>query len=320
MNEHAEVDIDLLADYIGGALDGPEEAAVARLIADDPRWRETYDLLAPGMAKVGAGLQALGARPEPMPADVAGRLESALTVPADDDPADDDPAAPDPTVPEPSPDGQRHLHVVRGAAAGPTATRRRRRLRWAVPIAAAAGVLAFAGVAVDRLGGLSESLTSTDSAGQAAPAAESQASLVSVPADDRITTSGTDYTRSTLGALPAGILAAPDASVQTPPAPAPSARGTERSGGAEAAPGSGGDVLARLRIRDALVACLQAIAVEEGGGSPIIVEAVDYARFEGAPAVIVRFLTDGVTRVVAAGPDCGAPGRGTNSLGTVRVG
>ena len=37
------VDIDLLADYIGGALAGtPDESAVAALVADDPAWREAY--------------------------------------------------------------------------------------------------------------------------------------------------------------------------------------------------------------------------------------------------------------------------------------
>ena len=46
-DEFGEVDIDLLADYIGGALDGPGEAEVSALIVDHPRWRETYDLLLP---------------------------------------------------------------------------------------------------------------------------------------------------------------------------------------------------------------------------------------------------------------------------------
>ena len=104
-DRYDEVDIDLLADYIGGALDGPEEAAVAGLVADDPGWRETYELLRAGMTAVGADLRALGARPEPMPADVATRLEAALASPVAEPPVIDAQLA-NPTGPHlvPSPD------------------------------------------------------------------------------------------------------------------------------------------------------------------------------------------------------------------------
>ncbi|WP_373688915.1 hypothetical protein [Verrucosispora sioxanthis] len=38
--EFSEVDHDLLADYLGGALDGtPEHAEIARRVAQDPAWR-----------------------------------------------------------------------------------------------------------------------------------------------------------------------------------------------------------------------------------------------------------------------------------------
>ena len=41
--EFGGVDIDLLADYIGGALTGtPEESAVAARIAGDPDWQAAY--------------------------------------------------------------------------------------------------------------------------------------------------------------------------------------------------------------------------------------------------------------------------------------
>ena len=77
--EFGEVDIDLLADYIGGALAGtPDESAVAALIADDPAWRTTYASLRDGMTIVEAALGDLG--PEPMPADVAARLEAAARL------------------------------------------------------------------------------------------------------------------------------------------------------------------------------------------------------------------------------------------------
>ncbi len=317
-DEHAAVDIDLLGDYIGGALDGADEAAVARLIADDPRWRETYDLLAPGMIEVGAGLQALGAQPEPMPADVVARLEAALATPtaaAEPTTAITEPTVIDPTLaapPEPhlTPvrEGQRHLHVVPGSGSDRAPRRRSRRLRWAAPIAAAAGVLAFAGVGIDHLIGTSEDATQSagSSADQAAPMMESQ-SLVTPPPKNGIVSSGIDYTGTTLGGAPGVAMADPQAPARNNRTPATTA-------------GEFGiDPLARLRVREALIACLEAIA-RERGGTPIAVQRVDYARFQGAPAVVVRFTADGADWAWAAGPDCGAPDRGASPLETRQVG
>jgi hypothetical protein len=315
MNEHAEVDIDLLADYIGGALDGPDAAAVARLIADDPRWRSTYDLLAPGMAEVGSGLQALGARPEPMPADVAARLDAVLTG-ADAaspiaEPTVIDPELAQPSEPHPVPvsGGQQQPHVVRAPGAD-RSPRRRRRLRWAAPIAAAAGVVAFAAIGFGQLSGDSaeDATSGAGSAEQAAPMMESQ--RASLPPDDAIVTSGTNYTSPTLGEPSRVAMAEPEA---------PKRNRAEASPEAPAAAGMDTGTLRRLRVREALVACLEAIA-QERGGTPITVETVDYARYQGAPALIVRFVADGVTWAVAAGPECGTPERGASLLETLRVG
>ena len=78
--EFGGVDIDLLADYIGGALTGtPEESAVAARIAGDPDWQAAYASLTDGMAFVSAELGRF--EPEPMPADLAARLDAALTPP-----------------------------------------------------------------------------------------------------------------------------------------------------------------------------------------------------------------------------------------------
>ena len=314
MNEHAEVDIDLLADYIGGALDGQDAAAVARLIADDPRWRSTYELLAPGMAEVGAGLRALGARPEPMPADVAARLDTVLTE-ADAASPVAEPTVIDPALTQPSEPllvpvrgGQRHPQGVRPSGADRSA-RRRRRLRWAAPIAAAAGVVAFAAIGFGQLSGDSaeDATSAAGSADQAAPMMESQ--LASLPPDDAIVTSGTNYTSPTLGEPSRVTVAEPEA---------PKRNRAEASPEALAA-GSDIGPLRRLRLREALVACLEAIA-QERGGTPIAVETVDYARYQGAPALIVRFVADGATWAVAAGPECGTPERRASLLETLRVG
>ena len=409
MNEHAEVDIDLLADYIGGALDGPAAAEVTRLVAEDPRWRETYELLAPGMAEVGAGLRALGAHVEPMPADVAARLDAALaaadagvppiaeprvieaglTGPTLADPTlagptlvgsgeshfasvrtgephlapvgephgtparNDEPHSATPHSDEPygtTPrTGERHLHVVRGGGAeettgrgtDPTAVpgtdespgrgtdqaavpgtdvgsggpaRRRSRLRWAAPIAAAAGVIAFAAVGIDQLSGSGSAEDTTSAAGssaeQAAPAMASPL-LISVPTDDRIGASGTDYSPSSLGDEPSTTMAAPGTRQRS----RKGSRSAPETGVAPVEP----EPLGRLRVGAALGACLEAIA-QERGGTPIAVQTVDYARFRGAPAVIVRFVAEGVTWAVAAGPECGTRGSGASSLQTLRVG
>jgi hypothetical protein len=76
--------------------------------------------------------------------------------------------------------------------------------------------------------------------------------------------------------------------------------------------------LERLRAPHALLTCLDAIA-RQNGGTPINVESVDYARYQGAPALIVRFDADGTRWAWATGPDCGAPGRGANMLRSLPV-
>ncbi|MEV6492141.1 hypothetical protein AB0M20_26500, partial [Actinoplanes sp. NPDC051633] len=145
VDDFGTVDIDLLADYIGDALDETERARVEQLIADDPEWRSAHDLLASGMSRVGAELGALGAASEPMPADLGVRLEAAFAA---DPTTDHDLIAPELTEPsephvQPSRADRHLVSVPTGGAA--RATSRRRRIRWAAPIAAAAGVLAFAG-------------------------------------------------------------------------------------------------------------------------------------------------------------------------------
>ena len=77
--QFGEVDLDLLADFLGGALEGTsDETAVARLIADDPAWARAHAALAPAVARTQASLASWGKQPEPMPSDVADRLSTAL--------------------------------------------------------------------------------------------------------------------------------------------------------------------------------------------------------------------------------------------------
>jgi hypothetical protein len=324
-DEFSGVDIDLLADYVGGALDGtPDHATVAGLIARDPAWRAAHDELTEGMTAVGRELGALGATPEPMPAEFAVRLDAAFGA-GIADPAPIDPELVTPTVP--------HLKPVRGDASGrhltpvpdsgvdrpagernrETAAKRRRRLRWAVPIAAAAGVLAFAGFGIDYLaGGTKASNDATTSAGGAARAenapmiASDQPQVAAPTAAAQIRSSGVDYDRATLREA---------ATTDALKAPAPKAAPQVPGLATDSAPAP----LARLRAPDALTACLDAIAQANGAGT-ITVQSVDYARFEGNPALVVRFSAANGSWVWASGPACGAPGSGAATVASVPVG
>jgi hypothetical protein len=304
------VDIDLLADYVGGALEGtPDAARVAALIVDDPAWRDAHALLSDGMAEVGDALNAWGEVPEPMPAEVAARLEEAFAGTGDVAPA--------------SPG--RHLTVVRETGVDRETARRpqprRRVLRWGAQMAAAAAVLACAGVGLNYI---KSSTSATDSASSSSAgsgvAAQAAAGSASMPGASEITNSGTDYSRSSLAAAPSAALLAPDSTedsgaprVESSPA-APTPRATANSSSKEFA-----DPLARLRPQVALRACLDAIAAANGAG-PITVQTVDYARYYGKPALIVRFTAGNGSWAWASGADCGLTSVDASTRASVQVG
>jgi hypothetical protein len=312
-DEFGEVDFDLLADYVGGALDGtPEHATVAALIASEPAWRDAHDELARGMAAVGAALGALGTTAEPMPAEVATRLAEAFAAAG--------PAADDEELGSP---GRRHLSPVPAGAPEERASvrkrgpeKRGRRLRWAAPIAVAAAAVAFVGFGLDYLAGRSPDVTSdsaasggaSSGAGRAENApmlatdqAPAAAGVAGLPPAGEIRSTGTDYLPTTLakaGTNDARKLA-----------PAPGGVATDTAA----------DPLARLRPGAGLQACLQAIADAHGAGA-ITVQSLDYARFTGTPALVVRFTAADGTWAWASGATCGSPGTGAATLGSAKVG
>jgi hypothetical protein len=134
--------------------------------------------------------------------------------------------------------------------------------------------------------------------------------------DDQITATGTDYSAQSLRA--AAPVPSPDPMVATDRQDR-AERKTESPASAAAKSSATDPALSRLGARNALMACLEAITVENAGG-PITVQTIDYARFEGAPALIVRFTARGVTQAWATGPDCGASDRDAQVRGRVRVG
>lgn len=290
--EFGEVDIDLLADYIGGVLDGtPDESVVAALIADDPAWAAAYESLGGAMALVGAELGRM--EPEPMPAELADRLETMFA---------------------PAP-----LTLVRGGAASvddahavPEKERERkssarpgRRMRWAAPIAVAAGVIAFVGFGLDYLAGRDSSRSDSATSSAAGQADAKRAPLA--PGTEQIYHSGRDYTLDDLAGGPVRSLIAPESSADTFQKSTP-----------DRAAAAGELALQRLALQAALQDCLDAIERENAHG-PLTVDSVDYARFAGTPAVIVHFTATNGSWGWASGASCGTPGADAATLGKVPV-
>ncbi|MGC4852164.1 hypothetical protein ACLQ24_01915 [Micromonospora sp. DT4] len=319
--EFREVDADLLADYLGGALDGtPQQAQVARLVAADPAWAEAYALLAPAVTQVRTDL-ARWAEPAPgLPSAVAERIAAALA--AADSPADDAIGSPEvaaatpvtvpaqggrrPTSPSPAESG-------RGGSTGP-GRRQRRWVRNAAPVtvAAAAVVVVALGLGLNRL-----SIDTADTGAMDRPASAPEG----IAAGGTVRTSGptlhsrTDYTPQNLGGTP------------SPPSPMLGASssgpgeqpGVDAGGDRRPAP-NGSNQLARLTDEAALTACLASVAAEHGSG-PLVVEVIDYARFQGEQALVIRF-TDaaGARWAWVSGAECGVPGSGSDSRYSARVG
>lgn len=164
-----EVDLDRLADFVGGALDGtPDAEAVRELVSTDDTWASAYASLVAADALVLRDLRSYGAQPAPpVPPEIARRLDLALA----------EVAAPLATV--------HRLDV-----------RRRWRKVAVGASAAAAAVVVVALAAVGVLHGLSG--VSTDNAGSSAIAPQDGA-LKAAGAPPQVLTTGRDYSAATVG-------------------------------------------------------------------------------------------------------------------------
>ncbi len=307
-------DFDLLADYLGGALaDTPAETSVARRIQDDPVWHRAHAALAEATAAVGADLDAWGNAPEPMPVDVAARLAAALG-----DADRPDLAAVEGGEPSPRRGG---LSVVPGSSAAP----RRRWVRWAGPLAAAAAFAGAIGLGLQVLpqldGGSDDAGFTSSGAGDAAqeegprPAAApegARASLLAGLPVRRLVASGADYRRDNLLA---------EQALRSPHMLSSRDDRTTASGSAtNLAEAEVPVALRRLTAPAALSSCLAAI----GGEHPrpaAVMELVDYASFEGSPALLVVFTDSAGERWVwVTGPDCGQGNTGAGTRYRAKVG
>lgn len=314
--QFGEVDLDLLADYIGGVLDGtPEASAVAHLIDTNLSWTRAYTSLAPAVGEVRTQLAAWGRQPEPMPADVFDRLDTTLV---DQGPlvGGADSRATAATIPDQAP-RRRPTAVPETAPRGATKPAGRRRWsRWAGPVTVAAAVVAFAGFGInqvfdDGVADRAESAVSADAAGAPGDAGPPTAAAAQSSAE-RLVASGTDYTRATI----AGSI--PKSATTTRVAP----RSERQPGFAATGPGPGPTVpgLERLADRAARIACLDAVTADYGAG-PLAVDLVDYASFEGAPALVIFFVDrTGERWVWVVGPGCGQPPSAADTRYRIRVG
>jgi len=276
----SEVDLDRLADYAAGVLDHADAAEVSRLIAAEPAWASAYMALVAADAATRRHLRAYAqSHIEPMPADVVARLDDALGSLA------------------------RTTKAARTAEVVPIAESRRRRRAFAGLAAAAAAVVALVGgvtVVAGTLGtrsagtGTGSAALSDTSAGRAAsPPGAPEVAYEGGPA---VVDTGSDYRRDTLAQLGAWM-----ASGGEPAAPAPKA--------ITPSPGPGlqfkDDVatsLSRLANPEALRTCLLAIDAVHPGTATV----VDFAKFGGAPALVVLVRSrGGGSVVVAVGPNCG---------------
>lgn len=312
--QFGEVDLDLLADYIGGVLDGtPEATAVAHLIDADPSWARAYTSLASAVGEVQIQLTAWGRQPEPMPADVFDRLDTTLVDQGLMVGAADHRAT---TATIPADQAPRRLTVVsdtapRGAI---EPVRRRRWSRWAGPVTVAAAVVVFAGFGASQIfdGGADRtaSVVSADAA-SATSDTGSQAALAESSAE-RVMATGTDYARSTIAD------SIPKSATTTQVSP----RSQRQPGPAAAGAGLGSTVpgLERLADRAARVVCLAAVTAAYGAG-PLVVDLVDYASFEGSPALVIVFVDRAGERWVwVVGPGCGHPPSVADTRYRTRVG
>ena len=273
MSPMTEEELDRLADYYAGLLDPAEEAEVDRLIATDPRWSRAHTALTAAAPLVDRALGGLAR--EPMPADVAARLDRALRQEAS------------------------------GAGTGAVVVdlgrfRLWRRAALVTTAVAAAVAVCFGGFVLVRGQGVSNNATSSSAGDKAAAPQAALGDAGSAPA----LSSGMDYTHDTLGRPPSGLAAlAPNGAVPGP---------SHRLGSMEAQDNSKTPAeLARLTNPGELRSCLDQIVAVEGGR----VTAVDLARYQGRPAVVVVILGGRVTGV-AAGPDCGLPGAGPAIIDT----
>jgi hypothetical protein len=270
------VDHDLLADYVGGALEGtPEQGRVADLIAASPEWCRAADELAAALHGVQHDLDVLRETAEPMPADVAARFEGLFDGPRRD-PLESRVVT------------QRSKQSKRSKRSGQASTVWK---RWAAPVAIAAAALGL--YAIVQVPSIVAPTTMQDSAGSRGNAEmpEQAAAAPQVPVPTAVT--WRSYDRGNLQSS-LSMRSGYGTDAQLPPAASAATTKTD----------SAPMPLQRLTDPVALQRCLNAVTAVLPGR----VEFVEYAYFEGSPALVITITSAvGQSRFVAGG-NCGLLG------------
>jgi negative regulator of sigma E activity len=274
-------DLDRLADYAAGLMEPDQAARIARLIETEPEWARAHAALTVTASEVTSALAGLAVLS--IPTDVADRLNAAIAAEAG--------TVSGSTVSGSTVSGGADADALpAGTNVIELATRRRWRRVAAGTAAAAAVVAVFVG-GISALSNVMPQSRSANSAGHGTTAGQGTAgkadranspSLYEGVAPTQ-QSSGTNYTPQTLRSLLT--------------ASGPAAMNAGRTGE------GGPPELNRLTDPTALSACLGAI-VARHGGQPTV---VDYARYQGQPALIVTLSG---SQIVVSGPDCGRPGAG----------
>jgi len=265
MKQH---EFELLADYVGGALDGtPEAAEVTRRIRENAAWAKAHSELVTALRSVEADLAVAARTDDTMPDDIWSGLQAALADPARTE------APPTAATSPESP------HWVPPAPIRPAPAERpaRRRWRWLAPIGVAAAVLAVSCFGLNTL------RNSVQTASDNAATGMKGTTEAALPAGLIQLRSGRDYTPVTLAVL------------------------TDNSVVAEASRSSvqylGDAGLSRFSDPALLAGCLDALMEAIPGHLTV----VDLARYQGAPAVLAVIDQGNDTKIVGvAGIDCRA--------------
>jgi hypothetical protein len=279
-------ELDRLADYTAGALTGAEADEVARLIHTDDRWAAAHAELLAAQPAVSAALRSAAEAPVTMPPEIAARLDAALAHARSDRRTTDRWATARPIT-------DRHSRRHR--------TRPGRPARWSPALLRiAAGVVVFAAVGGGivtwaALGDLTGGMPAMD-AGEAlaedvdAGTPPSIEGTVATDVGPQVIASGTDYTTASLPDL-----------VRIVPLATPQELGRRD---AELSDLTVEDSLAGVATPAGLNRCLDAVQ----RAYPGVVSIVDFARFEGEPAVVIGVQDGGRWTVIAVGEGCGVDG------------
>jgi hypothetical protein len=281
-------ELDRLADYTAGLLNDAAATEVAELIRTDARWAHAHQSLVTTEPTVRSRLEAAGQHVEPMPDDVVARINAVLADAA---------VFGAPSQLRPSPVSRTTRSRSRGW-----------KPMYAGLTAAAAAVIAVAGGAfVVGQGAFDTSIpgmAANDADGRESPELQPAPTGIAPGADSGsadspwiVIASGVDYQLDTLPDL----AAVPMASTQSSRAASP------------AAPDLSSGPLGEFSDEGTLARCLDLVLIAYPG----TVTLVDYARFEGDPAIVIVVRNNAGSTVVAVGPECGEAG--TDELASVRV-